>query len=518
MASERAILEIHADVQKALAGFKQLEQRFNAAVDKMDIEAAQVDFDPASASAKKLRAEVESTGKALEKQGKKLQGFYAESSKHSQISAAEQKRLATDVRKTESAIKKAGGSVKKFGADATASTAAARKGMAGLATQIKTVAATFGAISIPFLASGVLRGMSSFESSMSEVLAVTQATTEEFGRLNDAAINLGKVTVFTTTEVAEGMALLGRAGFKTNEIIEATPGLLDLAASGSIDLGSAVNIAANTLRSFNLEASEMGRVGDVLAAAASNSNTSIQQLGEGLKFVGPVANAAGISLEDTAAAMGVLSNRGLQATLAGTGLRATLAAMANPTKRASDAFDRMGIALEDVDPQMHSLFEIASRLQEKNLGLAEAFDIAGRRGGTALLALASAAGELQQLSDTIDEATGRAREMADTMQDNLRGAFKRLTSAMDGLIQRTGRQGLSGVLTLVVDLFKNLIKFLDQSSSVFVDFLKLAVAPLTAAFTALLFAMEAIVENVAIMADGFKELTGISIPFAGHGL
>jgi TP901 family phage tail tape measure protein len=516
MASERAILEIVADANKAIATFKQLEQKFVAATDRMDLEAAQVDFDPASKSAKKLRSEVTGLGKAMEQQGKKAKAALSEIAKHSRTGEAAQKKLASQVRLVDKDLRKAGAAGKRFGRDTAAGAATARKGMAGLAGTMKTLATTMGAISIPFLATGVIRGMASFESSMSEVLAVTQATTEEFERLNNSAISLGKVTVFTTTQVAEGMALLGRAGFKTNEIIAATPGLLDLAASGSLGLNEAVNIASNTLRAFNLEAAEMGRVGDILSAAASNSNTSIIQLGEGLKLVGPVAAAAGISLADTAAAMGVLSNRGLQATLAGTGLRATLAAMANPTKRARDAIESMGLAAKDLDPQMNSLYEIAVRLREGNLGLAEAFDIAGRRGGTALLSLASAAGELQDLSDTIHEATGRAREMADTMQQNLAGSFKRLTSAMDGLIQRSGRQGLSGVFTLLVDLVKNIIKTFDQSMAVMIDLLKFAVAPLTGALTILLGVFEAITKVVAGSINLFERLIGVQIPLTAR--
>ena len=471
MASERAILEIAADVNKALEGFKKLEQRFVATTDRMDLEAAQVDFDPASASAKRLRSEVDKTGKALQQQGQKMKGFLGEMAKHSQVGTKAQKDLALEVRRVDKEIKKASNSMKKFAASAKAGTAAVRKGFAGLSAQVKTLAMTMGALSIPFLAFGTIRKMADFSIKMAEVKAVSGATADEFERLSETAVELGEATIFSSTQVAAGMALMGRAGFETNEILNAMPGLLDLAAAGGLDLAAATDIAANTLRSFNLEAAEMGRVADVLATTAANSNTNILQLGEGMKFISATAAALGVPLEQVSAALGTLSNKGLQASLAGTSLRATLAALASPTNKVEGALNGMGIELADMQALLEDgdLIGILSALAEAGIEAGDAFDLAGRRGGPGLLALTSSIVDLKVLNIELENATGKAGEMARIMEDTLSGALKKVSSAIEGLVIKTGEGGLSDSLQTILELLASTIRKFDDFFNIIVS-------------------------------------------------
>ena len=501
MASDRAILEIAADVNKALEGFKKIEQRFVEATDRMDLEAAQVDFDPASASAKKLRTEVDKTGKALAQQGQKVKGFLGEMSRHAQVGTKAQKDLALSVRKTDKAIKKADATMRKFGRDAAMSAAAARKGFAALGAQMKTLATTMGALSIPFLAFGVVRKMADFSIKMAEVKAVTGATADEFDRLSDTAVSLGEATIFSSTQVAAGMALMGRAGFETNEILDAMPGLLDLAAAGGLDLAAATDIAANTLRSFNLEAAEMGRVADVLATTAANSNTNILQLGEGMKFISATAAALGVPLEQVSAALGTLSNKGLQASLAGTSLRATLAALASPTNKVEGALNGMGIALEDMQALLAEgdLIGILDALAQAGIEAGDAFDLAGRRGGPGLLALTSSIVDLKVLNIELENATGKASEMARIMEDTLSGALKKVSSAVEGLVIKTGEGGLSDSLQTILELLASTIRKFD-------DFFNIIVSIGGSLAGAIQLPMLAIAEVIQLVTVGFERL------------
>ena len=157
-----------------------------------------------------------------------------------------------------------------------------------------------------------IRVFASFESSMLRVKAITGATGQEFEDLTNLAKELGATTAFTARESAEAMGFLAQAGFDVKEINEALPRVLSLAAAGQLELASAADITASVLRGFSLTADESGRVADVLAASASSANTSVQEMGEAFKFAGPVASAMGISIEEAAAALGVLWNAGLK--------------------------------------------------------------------------------------------------------------------------------------------------------------------------------------------------------------
>ena len=301
-----------------------------------------------------------------------------------------------------------------------------------------------------------LRGFATFEERLSTVRAVTRATDSQMQEMETAARRLGATTKFSATEAADGMVFLGRAGFTTSQIIQALPGTLDLAAAGALELGDAADIASNVLTGFQMDAREMGRVADVLAAAAANANTDILQLGQGMKFVAPVAASLDVSLESTTAAIGALSDAGLQGEMAGTGLRGALLSLLAPTNEGKKALASLGLTVEDVNPKTHSLADILDRLAAAGLGAGEAVEIAGKRGGTALLVLSQSADKVRSLTQRLEESEGAAGRMAKVMSDNLIGAGKRLLSVLNELtIMFIGDGGIGGALTRFLDKISN---------------------------------------------------------------
>ncbi|OLT26541.1 phage tail tape measure protein [Nocardiopsis sp. CNR-923] len=145
-----------------------------------------------------------------------------------------------------------------------------------------------------------------FEQAMNGVRAVTGATGAEFTQLQTLAEDMGSSTAYTATQAANAMEFLGMAGFRTQEVMAALPDVLNLAAAGKTDLARTADIASNVLSGFALEASEMGRVSDVLAHTMRRTNVDLSMLGESMKYAAPLATAAGWSLEETASAVGFL--------------------------------------------------------------------------------------------------------------------------------------------------------------------------------------------------------------------
>jgi len=184
-------------------------------------------------------------------------------------------------------------------------------------------------------------------------------------------------------------------------------------------LGNAADISSNIMSAFGIAATDAASVADVLAAASSRSNTDVEQLGTAMSFVGPVASALEIEMSDAAAAIGVLSDAGIQGSSAGTGLRRVLSSLANPTGEAKTALEGLGLELERLNPQTNDITEIVQRLSNAGLSAADALTIFGDRGGPAILALTSQTGRLRELTGALTDVEGESARMADTMRDNL---------------------------------------------------------------------------------------------------
>jgi len=277
-----------------------------------------------------------------------------------------------------------------------------------------------------------------FDSGMSRVKAISGATGEEFTKLHDQALQLGADTAFSAKQAAEGMENLASAGFSTEEIMQAMPGMLDLAASSGEDLSNSSDIAASTLRGFGLEADKAGHVADVLAKNAAATNAAVGDTGEALKFIAPAAHAAGISLEETTAAIGILANSGIKGTMAGTTLRSILTRLASPAKEAADAMALIGFKAFDAQGKMLPLSGIISNLtkslkgktdQQKQDYIATIF---GQEAMSGLLTLVDAgSSQLDDLTASYKNADGAASDMAKTMQDNSKSAIEQMTGSLE---------------------------------------------------------------------------------------
>ncbi len=314
----------------------------------------------------------------------------------------------------------------------------------------RTLGAVVGAFAAIAAIRAAIRTIAGFEQTMATVQAVTRATAEDFERLTETARELGATTRFSAREAGEGLLFLSRAGFTVEESISAVGATLNLAQAGMLDLGDAADFASNIVSQFNLAAEETVRVVDALVIVSNRSNTNVRQLAEAMKFAGPFAGALGISIEETAAAIGALGDSGIQATMAGTNLRAILAALLEPTTKGEAALRKLGIALDDVDPSKKGLIDTFQRFAEAELGAAEALAIFGRRNVAAALVLTRSADKIQELTDATAEFGGEAERVARIMDQTLTGAFLGLRSVIEEVFLQVGEGGLQGGLTSLV--------------------------------------------------------------------
>lgn len=286
---------------------------------------------------------------------------------------------------------------------------------------------------------GVLSGKAfvNFQNEMKNVQAITSASEEEFEKLKKTAKEMGRTTQFSASQAARGLKFLGQAGFETKQSISSLPKVLDLAAAGNMELGKTADIASNILSSYRIKAENAGRVTDVLAQAARKSNTNISELGIAFEEVGAVAKGAGISFEETTAALGLLADNGIKGSKAGTALKNVFARLQDPTKAVKEGLKGIGLSTDDLigsDGKIKSLTEIVKQLNEAGATSADVMKIFGRESGPQLAALVAEGSEsVSNLTQKLKNSKGVAETMANTQMEGLQGAMKTLKSALEGL-------------------------------------------------------------------------------------
>lgn len=305
-----------------------------------------------------------------------------------------------------------------------------------------------------------------FESQMSRVQAISGATGDQLQMLTDQAMDLGASTSFSAKEAALGMEQLASAGFTVEEIYEAMPGLLDLAASSGADLATASEIAASAVRGFGLEAANTGYVADVFAEAAARTNAQVEDMGQAMKYIAPVAHAMGLEIDETAAAVGILSDAGIKGSQAGTTLRGALTRLTKPTKDATAVMKQYGMSFYDANGNMLSMEGIVGQLeqglsgltqQQRNQALTTLF---GQEALSGMLVLLEAGPEkLAELTEGLNGAEGTAKEMADVMLDNTAGALEEFGGAIE-----TAAINIQQILAPVV---KNVVQWLTELVNAF---------------------------------------------------
>lgn len=279
----------------------------------------------------------------------------------------------------------------------------------------------------------------SFESQMSTVQAISQASESEMARLKALAKQMGIETKFSATEAGQGLEYMAMAGWDVDSMLAGLPGMMNLAAASGEELGQVSDIVTDAMTAFNLEASRSAEFADVLAQASARSNTDVAMMGQTFKYAAPVAGALGFSIQDTAVAIGLMANAGIKGEQAGTSLRAMLTRIVKPTAEVASAMERIGLSVTNSDGSMRSLNEIQRDLRAGFSGLSEserastAASLAGQEAMSGMLALVNASDEdYEKLSDSIYHAKGAAEEMAGIRMDNLKGDVTLLKSSAEG--------------------------------------------------------------------------------------
>lgn len=293
---------------------------------------------------------------------------------------------------------------------------------------------------------------SGFEYSMSGVEAVSGATKQEMSELKAMAKEIGAETIFTATEIADAMEYMGLAGWSAQEMMQGMPAVANLTAAAGEDLSRVCDIVTDSMQALGYGTESTTRFCDVLANTVTNANTTVDLMGDTLKYVSSTAGALGYSIEDVSTAIAAMANNGIKGSMNGTALRNVLSNLAAPSEAAAEALDELGISLVDDTGEAKGLNDVITNMRSSFSGLTQeqkvsyATTIAGKRGMAGLLALVNTSQEAyDELAATIADCDGAAEKMAQTRLDNFQGSVVILQSAFDALKTSIGEIYLDGL-------------------------------------------------------------------------
>lgn len=308
-----------------------------------------------------------------------------------------------------------------------------------------------------------------FEAQLKNVELITQANKIQFEQLVGTISQLSTARIFSPKELAEGLIILGQAGFNAVQSMQLLPAITELATATLSNLKVAADIATTAIEAFNLPIERAGELSNTLAAITIESKLEINSLGTTFNYIAESAAGAGLSIEQVGTAMGIMSNAGVRASTIGTSLRSVLGTLMAPTPKFTAELGKIGMSVDDVNPRYRELGVILADLHNKGFNVQSAFEGLDKRIAGAITSLINNADDYQSFIGKIS-GTNRATTMAEGQMDTFDAQSKRLQHGMQLLGGETfgpvllPMKEITGTLASVVEYINAMIGVIPVSA------------------------------------------------------
>lgn len=268
---------------------------------------------------------------------------------------------------------------------------------------------------------------------------------KQLSGLSDASKKWSQQYGVSTSAINDGMAELIKKGYTYNQVIGAMPSILDASKASGEDFNLVMNNSTAVLEQFGLKADSTEetlkntqRVTDSLTYVANATAAGFSDMGEAMKYVGPVANTIGFSMEETAAAIGLMSNNGIEGSIAGTALRGALTRLLKPSKQNIAGFEQLGISVDEFKNGTLTLPDILDKIKantegwtdaQKAAAIATAFGTEAQSGMNVLVHQGGDA--LRELTEKTRNASGYTKEIADVMNNTAAAKVEKFKSSLN---------------------------------------------------------------------------------------
>lgn len=303
------------------------------------------------------------------------------------------------------------------------------------------------------LGTAAVKTASDFDSSMSNVAAISGSSSEDMEKLRERAREMGAQTKFSAKEAGDAMGYMAMAGWDAKQMYDGLPGVMNLAAASGEDLATTSDIVTDALTAFGMKAEDSSHFADVLAKASSSANTNVSMMGETFKYIAPVAGSLGYNAEDAAVAIGLMANSGIKASSAGTQLRSSLTNMIKPSKDVGDAMEKWGFYATEAATTVDQAKVDQQMLRVQKASLAadkaqQAYNAAVSKYGSESIEASNAASTLSIKQTELTSANEALTQLQQGTTENVRlynkalqnedGSMKSLRETMDFLRKTMG--------------------------------------------------------------------------------
>ena len=313
-----------------------------------------------------------------------------------------------------------------------------------------------------------------FEKQISNVASVTNASSEDMKLLSDAALKVGADTSLSSSQAAEALYSLGSAGLSTADSIAALNGVAKLSEATQSDLASSTETVVSTISQFGLKAENATDIANTFAAGCAASQLTMDRLAGSLKNAGPVAGNLGMTLEQTVAILGTLSNAGIMGEMAGTALKGAITSLINPVGAAGQALGELGISAAKIGERFkqgdpNAFIAALQELEAKGADTRQMMMLFGEQAGPAMVALLSKGSAAITKMQNDVTGTSAAFGAAKIQLDNYRGAAMQLSGSIETvqiLIGGVFQKSLTLVTNTLIEVVNGFTNFLQTTGLV----------------------------------------------------
>lgn len=332
-----------------------------------------------------------------------------------------------------------------------------------------------------------VKSATDFSSQMTNIKPLLEANGEgvkqvkkEIEEMSDDSKKWATQYGVSTTAINTGMEELVKRGYSATQTMGAMPSILNATKASGDDFNSVMKVSTSTLEQFGLKSNTTSgmlkntqRVTDSLTYTANATAAGFQDMGDAMTYVGPTAHAAGISLEETASAIGLMSNQGIEGSVAGTALRSALTRLMKPSKQNAEGMKELGINAEDFKNHAMTLPQMLDKIktntqgwtkEQKAAAIATAFGTEAQAGMNVLVSEGGSA--LQDLTDKTDKATGSTKKIADTMNNTSASNISKMKESFHVLAITIGEKLVPSITPLIkkiTDMVKAFSKMSPQT-------------------------------------------------------
>jgi TP901 family phage tail tape measure protein len=345
------------------------------------------------------------------------------------------------------------------------------EGMVKLGGKIGKLSTRLANLRTGFLAMATTRALKStieesiaFERALNKVAAVTQASSSEMLTLAKNARKLGLETKFSATQAAEGMVMLGQRGFDVTKILQTLPDVLTMATAGDLELAEASKMVTGTMYAFELGTENAARIADVYAITAAKTASTMNDLNAAMINAAPLAHAAGLSFEEVAALVGIMSNKNIMGSKSGTLLMNAFRNIVKPTREAIDTLKKFKFRKDEWTDETGKIVDFVKVLelfQERGIGIAEIFKIFQVRGAKGTAALMGQTEAIRALLKQYELQEITAKRMAAVMQSGIIGTATEAKSSWEGMKEAIGK-GLEPITIGVLEAVTAMNRFIAR--------------------------------------------------------